>query len=85
MFFPGMKLLYEPSVKVPEDALSNLAVIRRYILSPDIFDILRNTPPGKNGELQLTYALQTQAAKGQVIAFRFQGRRFDCGSIEEFV
>ena len=69
----------------PEDAPSNLAVIGRYILTPDIFDILRNTPPGKNGEVQLTDALQTQAANGKVIAFRFHGQRFDCGSIEGFV
>ena len=76
------RMVEKPS---PEDAPSNLAVIGRYILSPDIFDILRNTPPGKNGEVQLTDALQTQAANGRVIAFRFQGRRFDCGSIEGFV
>lgn len=70
---------------VPNDAPSNLAVIGRYILTPDIFDILRSTAPGKNGEVQLTDALQTQAAEGRVIAFRFQGRRFDCGSVEGFV
>jgi len=69
----------------PQDAPSNLAVIGRYILTPDIFDILRNTPPGKNGEVQLTDALQKQAENGKVIAYRFKGRRFDCGSIEGFV
>lgn len=69
----------------PQDSPSNLAVIGRYILTPDIFDILRNTPPGKNGEVQLTDALQTQAANGKVIAYRFRGQRFDCGSIEGFV
>jgi len=69
----------------PQDAPSNLAVIGRYILTPDIFDILRNTPPGKNGEVQLTDALQAQAANGKVIAYRFRGQRFDCGSIEGFV
>jgi UTP--glucose-1-phosphate uridylyltransferase len=69
----------------PQDAPSNLAVIGRYILTPDIFDILRNTPPGRNGELQLTDALQTQAKNGNVIAYRFAGRRFDCGSVEGFV
>ena len=69
----------------PQDAPSNLAIIGRYILTPDIFDILRNTPPGKNGEVQLTDALQTQASSGGVIAYRFQGRRFDCGSVEGFV
>lgn len=69
----------------PQDAPSNLAVIGRYILTPDIFEIIRNTPPGKNGEVQLTDALQTQAASGKVIAYSFQGRRFDCGSIKGFV
>lgn len=69
----------------PQDAPSNLAIIGRYILTPDIFDILRNTPPGRNNEVQLTDALQTQAANGKVIAYRFQGKRFDCGSIEGFV
>lgn len=68
-----------------QDAPSNLAVIGRYILTPDIFDVLRNTPPGKNGEVQLTDALQTLAKSGKVIAYRFQGRRFDCGSVEGFV
>ena len=69
----------------PQDAPSNLAIIGRYILTPDIFDILRNTPPGKNGEVQITDALQTQAANGKMIAYRFMGRRFDCGSVEGFV
>ena len=69
----------------PQDAPSNLAIIGRYILTPDIFDILRSTPPGKNGEVQITDALQTQAANGRVIAYRFLGRRFDCGSVEGFV
>lgn len=69
----------------PQDAPSNLAVIGRYILTPDIFEILRNTPPGKNGEVQLTDALQTQAESGNVIAYRFRGQRFDCGSIDGFV
>lgn len=69
----------------PQDAPSNLAIIGRYILTPDIFDILRNTSPGKNSEVQLTDALQTQAASGGVVAYRFQGKRFDCGSVEGFV
>jgi UTP--glucose-1-phosphate uridylyltransferase len=69
----------------PQDAPSNLAIIGRYILAPDIFEILRNTPPGKNDEVQLTDALQTLATNGKVIAYRFQGRRFDCGNVEGFV
>ena len=69
----------------PEEAPSNLAVIGRYILTPDIFDILRETKPGKNGEIQLTDALMTQAQNNMVIAYKFKGKRFDCGSVEGFV
>ena len=68
-----------------EDAPSNLAIIGRYILTPDIFDIIESTAPGKNGEVQLTDALLTQAKNGCVMAYKFKGRRFDCGSVEGFV
>ena len=68
-----------------DEAPSNLGIIGRYILTPDIFDLLRETPPGKNGELQITDALKKQAQKGCVLAYRFKGRRFDCGSIDGFV
>jgi UTP--glucose-1-phosphate uridylyltransferase len=69
----------------PKEAPSNLAIIGRYILTPDIFDKLRETKPGKGGEIQITDALLKQAQEGKVIAYRFQGRRFDCGSIDGFV
>lgn len=69
----------------PEEAPSNLAIIGRYILTPDIFEILKNTPTGKNGELQITDALRTQAKNNMVIAYKFKGKRFDCGSVEGFV
>lgn len=69
----------------PEEAPSNLAIIGRYILTPDIFDIIRNTPPGRNGEVQITDALLQQAKDGCVLAYKFKGRRFDCGSVEGFV
>jgi UTP--glucose-1-phosphate uridylyltransferase len=69
----------------PEEAPSNLAIIGRYILTPDIFDILRDTPPGKGGEVQLTDALLTQAKNGCVMAYKFEGTRFDCGSVDGFV
>ena len=69
----------------PADAPTNLAVIGRYILTPDIFDILRDLPPGRNNEIQLTDALNQQAQVGRVLAYRFKGQRFDCGSIEGFV
>ncbi len=68
-----------------DKAPSNLAVIGRYILTPDIFEVIRNTKPGKNGELQITDALKTQAEQGMVLAYKFKGRRFDCGSVEGFV
>ncbi len=72
--------------KPPEgEAPSNLAIIGRYILTPDIFDIIRDTAPGKNGEVQITDALLTQARKGCVMAYKFKGRRFDCGSVPGFV
>ncbi|CAM3990110.1 UTP--glucose-1-phosphate uridylyltransferase GalU [Arcobacter cloacae] len=69
----------------PEVAPSNLAIIGRYILTPDIFDIIRDTKPGKGGEIQITDALLTQAKKGMVLAYKFEGQRFDCGSIDGFV
>jgi len=69
----------------PSAAPGNLAVIGRYILTPDIFEILKRIPPGRNGEIQITDALNEQAKAGQVLAYRFKGHRFDCGSIEGFV
>ena len=68
-----------------EEAPSNLAIIGRYILTPDIFDVIRQTPPGRNGEVQITDALQAQADTGCVLAYKFAGRRFDCGSVPGFV
>jgi len=69
----------------PKDAPSNLAIIGRYILTPDIFEILKDTKPGKGGEIQITDALLTQAKQGKVIAYKFKGKRFDCGSVDGFV
>jgi UTP--glucose-1-phosphate uridylyltransferase len=69
----------------PSEAPSNLAIIGRYILTPEIFDVLRETKPGKGGEIQITDALLTLARQGKVLAYRFQGRRFDCGSVDGFV
>jgi UTP--glucose-1-phosphate uridylyltransferase len=69
-----------------ESAPSNLAIIGRYILTPDIFDILEyNKLKTKNTELQITDALLNQAKKGQVIAYKFKGKRFDCGSLNGFI
>ncbi len=69
----------------PKDAPTNMAIIGRYILTPDIFDILRDTKAGKGGEIQITDALLEQAKNGKVIAYKFNGKRFDCGSVDGFV
>jgi UTP--glucose-1-phosphate uridylyltransferase len=69
----------------PSEAPSNLAIIGRYVLSPFIFEVLRHTPPGKNGEVQLTDALLTLARTSKVLAYKFKGLRFDCGSVGGFV
>ncbi|MDQ1668162.1 MAG: UTP--glucose-phosphate uridylyltransferase [Actinomycetota bacterium] len=65
-----------------EEAPSNLAIIGRYVLSPAVFDVLRETPPGRGGEIQLTDALRTLAASdelGPVHGVVFTGRRYDTG------
>jgi UTP--glucose-1-phosphate uridylyltransferase len=69
----------------PADAPTNLAIIGRYIFTPKIFDVLEDTAPDKNGEIQITDALMTLAKRGEVIAYKFQGRRYDCGSVKGFV
>lgn len=69
----------------PEDAPSNLAIIGRYILTPDIFEIIQATEPGKGGEIQITDALMQQARNGLVLAYKFKGQRFDCGSAEGYM
>ncbi len=69
----------------PSEAPSNLAIIGRYILTPDIFSVLKSTKPGKNGEVQITDALMTLARTGMVLACKFKGKRFDCGSVEGYV
>lgn len=69
----------------PEEAPSNLAIIGRYILTPDIFNIIEHTKPGKDGEIQITDALLEQAKKGMILAYKCKGKRFDCGSVHGFV
>ena len=69
----------------PEEAPSNLAIIGRYILTPDIFPLIADTEPGKGGEIQITDALMKQARQGAVLAYKFKGQRFDCGSAEGYV
>nr|BAW83386.1 UTP--glucose-1-phosphate uridylyltransferase [Calyptogena fausta symbiont] len=69
----------------PKDTPTNMAIIGRYILTPDIFNILKQTKPGKGGEIQITDALLTQAKQGRVIAYKFKGKWFDCGSIQGYL
>jgi UTP--glucose-1-phosphate uridylyltransferase len=72
-----------------EDAPSNYAIIGRYVLQPQVFDILAHTPPGKGGEIQLTDALQTLAANeslaGGVYGVVFRGRRYDTGDRLDYI
>lgn len=63
-----------------EEAPSDLAIMGRYIITPEIFDILENTEPGKGGEIQLTDALNELAQKRDVQAYEFKGKRFDVGN-----
>lgn len=64
----------------PEEAPSNLGVVGRYILMPEIFDILEVTPPGKNNEIQLSDALQSLLQKQAVYAYELEGTRYDTGN-----
>ncbi|MBE0437147.1 MAG: UTP--glucose-1-phosphate uridylyltransferase GalU [Methylomicrobium sp.] len=64
----------------PEQAPSNLAVVGRYILTPAIFDKIKRTKKGAGGEIQLTDAIAALMADEQVLAYEFEGRRYDCGS-----
>ncbi|MDG1445611.1 MAG: UTP--glucose-1-phosphate uridylyltransferase GalU [Methylophilaceae bacterium] len=64
----------------PEDAPSNLGVVGRYIFTPKIFDCLEKVKPGKGGEIQLTDGIADLMKLENVYAYRFAGKRFDCGS-----
>ncbi|MGQ0697555.1 MAG: UTP--glucose-1-phosphate uridylyltransferase GalU [Panacagrimonas sp.] len=64
----------------PEEAPSNLAVVGRYILTPRIFKLLERTPRGKGGEIQLTDAISMMIQEQTVLAYEFEGTRYDCGS-----
>jgi UTP--glucose-1-phosphate uridylyltransferase len=64
----------------PGTAPSRWIVIGRYVCDPEVFDILRETPPGRGGEIQLTDALKVQATKGELRGVLFRGRRFDTGN-----
>jgi len=64
----------------PEVAPSNLAVVGRYILTPAIFDKIKKTGRGAGGEIQLTDAIADLMVDEQVLAYEFEGKRYDCGS-----
>lgn len=64
----------------PADAPSNLAVVGRYILTPKIFDCLEKVKPGKGGEIQLTDGISDLMQLEPIYAYRFEGKRYDCGS-----
>jgi UTP--glucose-1-phosphate uridylyltransferase len=68
-----------------EDAPSNLAVIGRYILSPEVLNNLNRIKQGAGGEIQLTDAIAEETASGKVYGFRFRGQRYDCGSKAGFL
>ncbi|MEY4592105.1 MAG: UTP--glucose-phosphate uridylyltransferase [Pseudomonadota bacterium] len=64
----------------PEEAPSNLAVVGRYILTPRVFHHLENGKPGAGGEIQLTDGISALLSEEQVLAYRYDGHRYDCGS-----
>ena len=72
------KLIEKPK---PEQFLSNFAILGRYVLSADIFDILEDLPPGHGGEVQLTDAINILCQRQSVIAVEFEGRRYDTGNL----
>jgi len=74
-------------VEKPEsiESPSNMAIVGRYILTPDIFKIIKTLKPDLNGEIQITDALLSQARQGNVVAYKFKGLRFDCGSVRGYV
>jgi UTP--glucose-1-phosphate uridylyltransferase len=71
------------------DAPSNLAIIGRYVLSPEIFEVLRETPPGRGGEIQLTDAIEAltdrPGAGGPVHGLIYRGRRYDTGDKADYL
>ena len=69
----------------PIDSPSNKAIIGRYILTPEIFKALREIKSDGTKEIQITDALKIQATHGRVLAYKFKGRRFDCGSVNGYV
>jgi UTP--glucose-1-phosphate uridylyltransferase len=69
----------------PEEKFSDYAILGRYVLSHEIFDILEETSPGYGGEIQLTDGLKTLCKRAPVVAVDFEGRRYDTGSLRGFL
>ncbi|MDO8531070.1 MAG: UTP--glucose-1-phosphate uridylyltransferase GalU [Dehalococcoidia bacterium] len=72
-----LRLIEKPSI---EEAPSNIGIVGRYILTPEIFECLEQVPPGKKGEIQLTDALQMLLKRQSVYAYEFEGTRYDAGT-----
>jgi UTP--glucose-1-phosphate uridylyltransferase len=79
------RVTYMNEKPTPDKMLSNYAILGRYVLSPSIFEILEQTPPGYGGEIQLTDGLQTLCRRERVIAVAFEGKRYDTGNITGFL
>ena len=70
-------MIEKPSM---EEAPSRFAALGRYVITPEVFDVLEQTKPGKGGEIQLTDALRVMARNGSVYAYNFTGKRYDTGN-----
>ncbi|MBR2583439.1 MAG: UTP--glucose-1-phosphate uridylyltransferase GalU [Oscillospiraceae bacterium] len=68
-----------------EEKLSDYAILGRYVLTPAIFDILENTPPGRNNEIQLTDGMRTLCHREKMCAVDFEGRRYDTGNLKGYL
>lgn len=75
-FYKIKDMIEKPNI---DEAPSDIAILGRYILTPSIFEILKNQKPGKNGEIQLTDALRVLAKKEPIYAYEFEGKRYDIG------
>lgn len=69
----------------PEQVFSQYAILGRYVLTPDIFEILEHLTPGYGGEIQLTDALAVMARQGKMMAVDFEGKRYDTGSLQGYL
>jgi UTP--glucose-1-phosphate uridylyltransferase len=80
-------LIAEDFIEKPskEEAPSNLAIASRYIFTPEIFDYLEKTQPGKNNEIQLTDAMREMVKKYAMYGLKFKGKRYDIGNKLDFL